>query len=115
MKKLIVLMLLVFVLVGCQPVKMSSPKGWALHYAEEAYLHDYIYKAFGYTMEEYSIYPVADEDTDFEDYDWACYRITFVDDTGGNVVYNVLVVYKKSFLEIFAEDNIVDVDIREGN
>ena len=118
MKKILLLVVVVLTaltLSGCKESSTRSVKSWALYYAEEAYNDDGEGSMlFAYTIEKYAIYPVADEDTDFEDYDWECYRVTFLDEFAGSYEYNVLIVFEINVFGVISEDKIIDVDIERG-
>ncbi len=119
MKKLVIVLLMfvgLLLLSACGIEAMKSPKGWALHYAIEYYGYDYKgYELGGYIIEEYTNTFVDD---DF-DGNYKMYRITFINEFGGNIIYNVIVSYELSAFDKyfgkrhFKESQITDYDVEQ--
>jgi hypothetical protein len=110
----IVLILMGFILMSCSSQPQKSVKFWALHYAEEQYKFDYDgYELMGYIIEEYVNVPI---ENDFEG-EYKMFRVTFINNSGKNVIYNVLVVYKEVLFDgylgktFIKESSIIDYDI----
>ena len=110
MKKLLILILLILLLSGCQSTPQKSIEGWVFYYAEQAYREE-TEEIFGYIIEEYKLY----DKTCLENYTCQYFRITLVNDGGYNTIYNIYIVYKKSFFVCFEEDRIFDVNIDYGH
>ena len=116
---LIIGLMLVVMLSGCKEQEpKKSIEGWALQYAEEEYNRDYDgYVLFGYIIKEHKLYDV---ENDYEEYTVRSFEITFIDDSGKNVIYNVVIAYEPNGypplieFKAYKESNIVDVDIEKS-
>ena len=113
MKKILVALMLVLVLSlsGCDADNPKlEPKGWALQYAEEQYEYDYGgYTLIAYDVKQLSIYQGLESDFEF----YEIFEITFVNDSGKSIIYNVFIAYDNNMWKYISEDNILDVDIME--
>ena len=116
MKKLFILaiLLLSVALIGCDREEERTPEGWALYYAEQEYEKDYSgYELFGYQVEDCIVY----EEQRSEDYSSRLYQITFINDSGKSVEYNVFIAYiERGFppyieFNTIPEKNVIGVDI----
>ena len=108
-------------LMGCKSEPQQTPKGWALQYAEEQYEEDYGgYGLFAVHIEQYGIYGIEDLEDEFGDYQFSCYEITFINDSGKSVIYNVFIAYEQTAFQMYfgaigiRESQIYDIDIEEN-
>lgn len=114
MKKILVLVLLLFVLTSCSGEVKKTPKGWALDYV----ITEYGDTPIAYQIEDYIIY---DREDLCEDYSCRIFGITLVSSDGSEFKYTVFIAYTERGIPPFIEYNailesqIYDIDCEEVN